>query len=168
MGETVWYRIVGRKRIRPEEALPARSGRFHEDPHVEPTTYLGDSLMTVWRESQSARAGAARLDPSAFVGWRITLHDARLVDLREDKERTRWNVSEGELLGDPAPVKCREVARTIRRSGEGIHGILYRSLRHPPKGLCLALFLERKEVIATFNPVPRKEWDEFVRSLEKA
>jgi len=167
MGETVWYRIVGRKRSRQEDVLPARSGRFHEDPHGEPTTCLGDSLLTVWRESQSARAGAARLDPTAFAGWRVTLRGARLVDFGEAGERERRDVKEGELLGDPAPVKCREVARAVRRSSEGIHGILYRSLRHPPEGLCLAFFLEKEGVIAKFEPVPEEEWAAFLKSLEE-
>jgi RES domain-containing protein len=135
MGETTWYRIVGRKRTARDDALPARSGRFHDDPRGEPTSYLGDSLLTVWKEAQVARAGAARLNPEAFRGWRLTLKDAALVDLRRGDGRKRWSVSEAEVLSDPAPTKCKEVARAIRRSKDVFHGILYRSVRHPPNGV---------------------------------
>ena len=167
MGETVWYRIVGRKRIARADVLPARSGRFHEDPVGEPTSYLGDCLLTVWREAQSARAGAAGLNPDAFAGWKVTIRDARLVDLREAKERKKWGVSEGDLAGDPAPPKCRELGRSLRRSKEKIHGMLYCSVRHPPDGLCLALFLETHDVIVRFERVSEKEWKDFIESLGK-
>lgn len=167
MRETVWYRIVGRRRTRREEVLNARSGRFHEDPAAEPTAHLGESLETVWRECQSARAGEARLDPGAFAGWRVTIRNARFVDFRESADRRKWKVGEGELLGDPAPARCREAARAVRRSPEGMDGIVYRSLRRPPKGVCLALFLEKEGVIAKFEPVPKKEWNRFVQGLKK-
>src|SRR5437899_1400460 len=111
MGETVWYRIVGRKRATREDVLPARTGRFHEDAQMQPTSYLGESLLTVWKESQAARAGQARPNPDAFAGWRVTIRDDRFVDFREDKERKKWGLSEPELLGDPAPPRCKEVAR---------------------------------------------------------
>ena len=75
-------------------------------------------------------------------------------------------MTEAEVLGDPAPAKCKEVARSIRRSKEVFHGILYRSVRHPPKGVCLALFLENRPVIVEFKPVAAKEWKQFVRELE--
>lgn len=166
MGETAWYRIVGRTRTAREDALPARSGRFHDDPRVEPTSYLGDSLRTVWREAQVARAGAARLNPDAFRGWRLTLRDAELVDFRGGKARKRWSVTAEEMIGDPAPPKCKEVARAVRRSKEEYHGILYRSVRHPPKGTCLALFLENRPEIVKFEPVSEREWKEFMRGLE--
>lgn len=166
MGETAWYRIVGRKRRARDDALPARSGRFHDDPRGEPTSYLGDGLLTVWKEAQVARAGAARLNPEAFRGWRLTLKDAVWVDSRGVDGLKRWSVSEAELLGDPAPVKCKEVARAIRRSKDVFHGILYRSVRHPPKGVCLALFLENRPEIVEFEPVSDKEWKEFLRGLE--
>jgi RES domain-containing protein len=165
MGETVWYRIVGRKRMRRDDVLPARSGRFHEDPVNQPTSYLGDSLRTVWKEGQAARAGSARVNPDAFAGWRVVIRDARLVDFREAKARKKWDVSEGDLLGDPAPPKCKEAAGALRRSREGIHGILYRSVRHPPDGVCLALFLEKGDVVVRFERVSDKEWKGFVDRL---
>lgn len=164
MGETVWYRIVGRTRATREDVLPARSGRFHEDAATEPTSYLGDSLLTVWKEAQAAQAGAARLNPEAFTGWRVSIRDARVVDFRHAKVRKKWGVSEVELLSDPAPPKCREVARTLRRSKEKIHGIVYRSVRHAPGGICLALFLEEAAVVR-FERISDEEWKEFVESL---
>jgi hypothetical protein len=165
MGETTWYRIVVRRRTGKDDALPARSGRFHEDPKTESTSYLGDSFVTVWKEAQAARAGAARVDPDAFRGWRLILKDAELVDLRGADARKKWSLTEGELLGDPAPPICREVARAIRRSKEVFHGILYRSVRHPPKGVCLALFLENRAPIKEFEPVSEREWKEFVKGV---
>jgi hypothetical protein len=165
MGETEWYRIVGRKRMSREEVLPARSGRFHEDPRLEPTSYLGNSLLTVWKESQAARAGSARLNPDAFSGWRVVVKDVGFVDLREAEERKRLSLTDAELLGDPAPPRCKEVARGLRSSKEGVYGILYRSVRHSPDGLCLALFLEKGDAILRFEPVAQKEWTAFVESL---
>ena len=167
MGETVWYRIVGRKRATREDVLPARLGRFHEDPVTQPTSYLGESLLTVWKEAQAARAGSARLNPEAFMGWKVTIRDAVFVDFREAKERKTWVVSEAELLGDPAPPKCKELAQTLRRSKEQYHGILYKSVRHPPNGICLALFLDQTDIIGHFERVPDKEWKEFVEGLTK-
>ncbi len=167
MGETVWYRIVGRKRSTQEDVMPARSGRFHEDPTTLPTSYLGDSLKTVWMEAQAARAGAAKLNPEAFGGWRVVLRDAKFVDLRREPVRKAWGLSEAEVLGDPAPPKCREVATTMRTSSEGIQGILYKSVRHPPDGVCLALFLERGDVVLGFERVSEKEWKAFVDALPR-
>src|SRR5438876_4262016 len=161
MGETVWYRIVGRKRLRREDALPARSGRFHEDAVGQPTSYLGESLITVWKEAQAARAGTARLNPDAFAGWKVTLRSARLVDFRQAKQRKKWGVSGADLAADPAPPKCRELARSLRLSGEKIDGLLYASVRNPPNGVCLALFLEREDAIVRFERVSEREWKEF-------
>ena len=168
MLEMVWYRIVGRKRLSRDDVLPARSGRFHEDPVNQPTSYMGDSLRTAWKEAQSARAGSARLNPDAFAGWRVVIRGAHLVDFRDVKQRQKWDVSAGDLLGDPAPPKCKEVAGTLRRSREGIHGILYRSVRHPPDGVCLALFLEKGDVVVRLEPVVDKEWKGFVKRLSEA
>lgn len=165
MGETAWYRIVGVKRVTRENVLPARAGRFHDDPVAYPTSYLGDSLLTVWKEAQAARAGVARPNPAAFAGWRATLRDAHLVDFRLAKERKKWRITEGELLGDPAPPRCREMARVLRQSSKKIDGLLYRSLRNPPNGTCLALFLEREDIIVRFERVPTKSWEAFVKEL---
>ncbi len=122
--------------------------------------------MTVWKEAQVARAGAARLNPDAFRGWRLILKDPELVDLRGADTRKKWSITEGELSGDPVPPRCREVARAIRRAKELFHGILYRSVRHPPKGVCLAVFLENRPPIVGFDPVSDKEWKGFLKGLE--
>jgi hypothetical protein len=167
MGETVWYRIVGRKRLTREDVLPARSGRFHEDPLRQPTSYLGESLLTVWKEAQTARAGTARLNPDAFIGWKVTIRDAHLVDFRDAKQRQTWGMSELELLGVPAPPRCKELAQSLRRSKEHFDGILYKSVRHPPSGVCLALFLDQADVVVRFERVSEKEWKEFVERLAK-
>jgi hypothetical protein len=134
---------------------------------MQPTSYLGESLLTVWKESQSARAGQARPNPNAFAGWRVTIRDDRFVDFREDKERKKWGLSEPELLGDPAPPRCKAVARALRMSKESIEGILYRSVRNPPDGVCLALFLESEGAIVRFERVPGKQWQEFMAGLAK-
>lgn len=165
MGETVWYRIVGTRRVTREDVLPARSGRFHDDPVNQPTSYMGESLLTVWKEAQAARAGNARPNPEVFFGWRVTLRDANLIDFRQMKARKKWKISEGELLGDPAPPKCIDVARALRQASEEIHGLLYRSVRNPPKGVCLALFLEKGRVIVAFERVPANEWEALVEAI---
>jgi hypothetical protein len=168
MGETVWYRIVGQRRVKREDVLPARSGRFHHDPATEPTSYLGESLLTVWKEAQAARAGQARVNLDAFAGWRITIRDARFVDFREAAARKDWNVTEAELFGVPAPPRCIEVARALRHSGKVIHGLLYGSVRNPPAGLCLALFLEVGSVVSEIDRVSEKDWTKFAESLSPA
>lgn len=167
MGETVWYRIVGQRRVKREDVLPARSGRFHEDPATEPTSYLGESLLTVWKEAQSARAGQAKVNLDAFAGWRITLRDAHFVDFREAAARKEWNVTEAELFGIPAPPRCMEVARALRRSGKAIHGLVYGSVRNPPEGRCLALFLEKENVVSGVDRVSEKVWTSFADSQSK-
>jgi hypothetical protein len=121
--------------------------------------------MTVWKEAQAARAGLARPNPDAFAGWRIVIEDVNLVDLRKPKDRKVWKISEAELLGDPAPPKCKEMARKMRRAKEDYLGLLYRSVRNPPHGACLALFLEKPALAMRFERVPEQEWKAFIDSL---
>jgi hypothetical protein len=97
----------------------------------------------------------------------VTIRDAHLVDFREAMERKRWDVTEAKLLGDPAPPKCKELARSLRISKDKIDGMLYKSVRHPPDGVCLALFLEQSAVVVRFERVSEKEWKEFVRIIAK-
>lgn len=165
MGEAEWFRIVGRRRLSREEMLPARTGRFHNDPVNRPTSYLGGSLTTVWLEAQAARAGVARPNPEAFAGWRVILKDANLVDLRDEGARHRWGIVAAELAADPPPLKCRDLADRLRGDPARFHGVVYPSVRHRPDGACLALFLERREAILACERVSTGEWETFVKGL---
>lgn len=167
MGETVWYRIVGKGRTVREEVLPSRSGRFHEDPETEPASYAGDSLLTVWRESLSARAGMTRVNPGAFRAWRIRMRGVTMVDLRKAVERKRLGITQAELAAIPASPKCREVARALRSWRTEIHGILYGSVQNPPNGICAAFFLERAQSALSLARVPEEKWKEFLKTVIK-
>lgn len=166
MDLTAWYRIVGEGRRTPASALPARAGRFHLDPEGTPTSYLGDSLETVWKEAVAARAGLARPNPRAFVGWRVVLRGSRLVDLRNVAERKRWELSEAELISDPASPRCRDIALAMRTAREVVHGVVYGSVRNAPEGVCLALFLERGAVVARCERVNDVEWAKFLGRIQ--
>lgn len=150
-GVSVWYRIVGRRRRTPEDALPSLQGRFHDQPAAEPTSYGAESLFTAWREV-SAHFGAVPAKPNAFRGWKVTIDTTKckLVDLRDRKELARFAITESELLADVASPKCREAARRIRAAG--FDGIIYQSVRNPA-GVCVALFLEHSAAAIRVEPV---------------
>lgn len=166
MASSVWYRIAGKKRDTKEKALPSLKGRFHDDPGGEPTSYVGDSLLTVWKETLSARAWLTHPNPEEYRGWRVTLKETKLIDFRKREVREAWKVAEEELTADPAPVRCKEVARAVRRSGKGYRGMLYRSVRNKPEGVCVVLFLEHLGAEIEVAPVPEKEWRAFLKTLE--
>ena len=111
---------------------------------VEPTTYIADRPETAWLEV-GARFGQVRAEPDAFRLYRVLLPETRLADLTHSKHRA-------ELLRDPAPPICLEIARSLRRkeSGKdsGYDGLIYPSLRNRPQGICAAIFLERVKKIA--------------------
>lgn len=163
----MWYRVVGSRRRTKREVLRSGRGRFHDDPEREPTTYLADSLETAWLEV-SAHAGEARLDPRAFRASRVTLTGRvarRLVDLRARDEQERYHIRQAELEADPAPESGKAVARRLRREGKA--GIIYRSVRNRPDGVCAALFLEGIEAELGVEPA-RKEWERFIRMAPPA
>lgn len=164
MASKVWYRIVGRQRTGRDDVLKSTGGRFHDNPEAEPTSYLADSLTTAWRE---VTAGLGRVPPApeAFRAYRVRLAGARLADLRAPLEQARHLVTEAELAEDPAPPKLRELSRKLRQRGSRLHGLIYRSVRNPPDGVCLALFLERADELIALEPVEADEWKAFLRGL---
>lgn len=161
-GARVWYRVVGSRRRTKQEMLRSGGGRFHDDPEREPTTYLADSLETAWLEVK-AHAGEARLDMRAFRAWRIALTGRvarRLVDLRARDEQERYHIGQAELAADPAPESGKALARRLRKEGKA--GIIYRSVRNRPNGVCVVVFLEGIEADLSVNPA-REEWERFIR-----
>lgn len=115
---------------------------------AEPTTYIADSPETAWLEV-GARFGQVRADPDAFRLYRVLLPETRLADLTHSKHRA-------ELMRDPAPPICLEIARGLRRKDSGYDGLKYPSLRNRPQGICAAIFLERVRKI-TLEPA-EEEW----------
>lgn len=164
-GASVWYRVVGSRRRTKREMLRSGGGRFHDDPEREPTTYLADSLETAWLEVK-AHAGEARLDLRAFRAWRIALTGRvarRLVDLGARDEQERYHVDQAELGADPAPESGKALARRLRKEGKA--GIIYRSVRNRPNGVCVALFLEGAEAELSVEAA-REEWERFIRAAQ--
>jgi len=156
-----WYRVVRKDRKTREEVLTSKWGRFHDN---EPTTYLADTLETAWREVTAA-LGAAPANPAAFRGWLVTLAGAKLADLRDPKEQASHQITEAELLADPAPPQCKDVARKLRLAETGYHGVIYRSVRNQPDGACVVAFLERANDLITVEPLSSLEWRRFVREI---
>jgi RES domain-containing protein len=153
---------VGRQRKTRDKVLASTPGRFHDDPATEPTSYLADSLLTAWREVTAVFGGIPG-DPKAFRAWRVTVAGARLADLRDPEEQARQQVTEAELLADPPPPRCMEVARKLRQPKAGYHGMIYQSVRNQPDGVCAVLFLDRAEGLIALEPLGDEEWEEFVR-----
>ena len=161
-GQTSWYRVVSSRRRTKREVLRSGGGRFHDDPDREPTSYLADSLKTAWLEV-SAHAGEARANIRAFRAWRIVLPEGlarKLVDLRGEEQQQRHHITQAELEADPAPESGKAVARRLRREGKG--GIIYRSVRNRPAGVCVAVFLEGAEAGLSVGPAI-DEWERFIQ-----
>ena len=157
----VWYRIVGKNRTTREEILKSNWGRFHDDPEMEPTSYLADSLKTAWREV-TARFGEIPADPRAFHVWRVTVPRVRLADLREPEELVHHQVTTAQILVDPPPPQCKALARRLRQQETGYHGLVYQSVRTRPGGICVALFLERVSELIVLEAVEDEEWGRFI------
>jgi len=99
----------------------------------------------------------------AFRAWRIALTARvarRLVDLRAQDEQERYHIGQTELAVDPAPESGKALARRLRNEGKA--GVIYRSVRNRPNGVCVALFLEGIEADLSVNPA-REEWGRFIR-----
>jgi len=146
------------------EVLRSGAGRFHADPGREPTSYGAESLETAWLEVK-AHAGEARVNVRAFHAWRVVLReraDQGLVDLRIHEERERYRITQAELEADPAPESLKELARRLRREGKA--GVVYRSVRNRPDGVCVALFLEHVEDELAVEPA-KEEWDGFIQRI---
>jgi len=153
-GRTSWYRVVSSHRRTKREVLRSGGGCFHDDPDREPTSYLADSLQTAWLEV-SAHAGEARANMRAFRAWRIVLPEGlarKLVD--------GHHITQPELEADPAPESGKALARRLRREGKG--GIIYRSVRSRPDGICVAVFLEGAEAELSVEPA-NDEWERFIQ-----
>ena len=161
MESIVWYRIVGKHRTARDEILKSNWGRFHDDPEMEPTSYLADSLATAWREV-TARFGEVPADPRAFHAWRVTVPEAKLADLRESEELVRHQVTTAQILVDPPPPQCKALARRLRQQETGYHGLVYQSVRNRPGGICVALFLERVSELIVLEAVEDEEWGRFI------
>ena len=157
----VWYRIVGKHRIARDEVLKSSWGRFHDDPEIEPTCYLADSLTTAWREV-TARFGEVPADPKAFRAWRVTVSGANLADLTDPEEQSRHQVTGAQLWADPPPPQCKGLARKLRQQEPGFHGLVYQSVRNRPWGVCVALFLERANELIVLESVEDEEWGRFI------
>jgi RES domain-containing protein len=162
----VWYRIVGKNRTTREEILKSNWGRFHDDPEIEPTCYLADSLMTAWHEV-TARFGEVPADPKAFRAWRVTMSGANLADLTDPEEQSRHQVTGVQLLADPPPLRLKVVARKLRQQEAGYHGLIYQSVRNRPGGVCVALFLERASELIALELLENEEWEQFVTDAER-
>ncbi len=162
-GAVLWYRVVSSRRRTKREVLRSGSGRFHHDPEHEPTSYLANSSETAWREVK-AHAGEARLNMREYRAWRVTLSERaarKLVDLRTREQRERYHITRGELEADPAPETGKLLARQLRREGKA--GIIYRSVRNQPDGVCVAVFLEGLEAELAVEPA-QQEWERFIRT----
>ncbi len=154
--------MVGGGRRTKREVLRSGPGRFHADPGTEPTSYAADSVETAWLEVK-AHAGEARLNVRAFHAWRVVLPEGviqELVDLRSHEERERYRITQAELEADPAPESVKELARRLRVEGKA--GVMYRSVRNRPDGVCVALFLEHIEEELSVEPA-EEEWDRLVQ-----
>ncbi len=161
-GASSWYRVVSSRRRTKREVLRSGGGRFHDEPEKEPITYLADSLETAWLEVR-AHAGEARPDMRAFRAWRVEVPErlaGKLVDFRVRDEQERYGISQAELQADPAPESGKMLARRLRKEGRA--GIIYRSVRNPPDGVCVAFFLDRAEADLSVKPATH-EWERFVR-----
>ncbi len=153
-----WYRVVIKTRIQRSEVLPSRAGRFHEHMETEPTTYAADTVETAWREI-AAHLGSVPANPAAFRLYRLAAREFRLVDLSTARERKRYRITEAALRSDPPSPRCHEVAKAIRDAG--YDGIVYPSVRNPPDGRCVALFLEQVEDRLLLEPADQ-EWEHFI------
>ncbi len=92
------------------------------------------------------------------------MRNAELANLADPEGRIRHQITAEELAADPPPPRCKEIARVLRQSG--YHGILYASVRNPPAGRCVALFLERADELITITPTD-KEWAQFMKRGRK-
>lgn len=153
-----WYRVVIKSRTSREEVLPSRAGRFHEEMNTEPTTYVADTVETAWREV-TAHLGSISANPAAFRLYRLSARNLRLVDLSNSQEREYYHITAEELISDPPSPHCQEIAKELR--GAGYHGVLYPSVRNPPEGRCVALFLEHADAQIIIEPADH-EWDQFI------
>lgn len=165
-GAGSWYRVVSSRRRTKHEVLRSGGGRFHDDPETEPTSYRANSLETAWLEVK-AHAGEARPDMKAYKAWRIVLPEVvarKLVDLRVRNQQRRHHITQAELEADPPPKRGNALARRLRK--EGKTGIIYRSVRNRPNGVCVAVFLEWTEAELSVEPT-RDEWEQFIRAASK-
>jgi RES domain-containing protein len=127
-------------------------------------TYAADSLHTAWREVTAHLGVPANL--GAFRAWRVTVSGARLVDLREKDALARFQITDQDLAAVPAPATCAEAASRVRRAQDGYHGLIYRSVRNAPDGVCVAFFLDRMDALIELEPVGDDEWESFVRTSD--
>jgi hypothetical protein len=162
-GTVFWYRVVSSHRQTKREVLTSGRGRFHDDPENEPTSYVANSLDTAWL-GVKAHAGEARLNTRGFQAWRIAIPDRvarKLVDLRTREQQEKYHITQTDLETDPASDSGTVLASRLRR--EGKTGIIYRSVRDQPSGVCVALFLESIAADLSVEPAT-DEWERFIRA----
>ncbi len=135
---------------------------------------MADSFETAWLEVR-AHAGEARLDMTAYRAWRVVLLDRvarKLVDLRVRDQQERYHITQAELDADPAAETGKVLARRLRKEGKA--GIIYRSVRNRPDGVCVAVFLESVEAELSVEPAKlsvepaKEEWARFIRAAPRA
>lgn len=148
----------GAPRKKRADVLRSLRGRFHEDPAREPTSYAGESLLTAWLEV-GARLGHARANPAVWKAWRLLVRGGRFADLRKARIRRTCDVRESDLYKDPWPPECRATARRLRK--RGFSGLIYKSVRNRPRGVCVALFLERASKQIKLAPLDEEDWSVF-------
>lgn len=153
MASERFFRIVGKGRS-GKEALKSSVGRFH-DHESSPTSYVAPSLMTAWKEV-TANLGTVRANPEAFQAFEIEISDPVFRDLTNDQRLTS-------LMVDPAPREATELAEEVRQ--DGADGIRYPSMRSPGDQ-CAVIFLENVGDRVSMNPLPEKDWLDFVEALK--
>jgi RES domain-containing protein len=125
---------------------------------TEPTTYAADTVETAWREV-AAHLGSIPANPAAFRLYRLSGHSLRLVDLGNARVQKRYRITAEQLRSDPASPRCLAVAREIRAAG--YHGVWYPSVRNPPAGRRVVLFLEHIDTLLRLEPAD-EEWEQFI------
>ena len=99
----------------------------------------------------------------AFAAWRVVLPKGvteRLVDLRGRDRQERYDITPAELEAGPPPESLKILARRLRKETKA--GIIYRSVRNRPNGVCVAVFLEGVEAELRVKSA-RDEWEGFIR-----
>lgn len=91
--------------------------------------------------------------------WSKCHHLVKLLP-RDEEQQQRYRIAQAELEADPAPESGKALARRLRKDGKG--GIIYRSVRNRPDGVCVAVFLEGAEAELSVESA-NDEWERFIQ-----